>query len=134
MNTATLTPDGPYELRGDLALLAADGTVALRGEQMVLCRCGASNSKPLCDSSHLTNGFRDDGSLHASDTAASATAEGRVTIRARPDGPLMCTGALAVIGSNGRRAVAATTFLCRCGGSRNKPYCDGTHVKIGFSG
>ena len=134
MNTATVTRDGPYELRGDLALLASDGDVAYRGDRLSLCRCGASQAKPLCDRSHLTTGFRDDAALRAPETAGNMSAEGPVAIRARPDGPLMCTGMLVVIGANDRRAVAATTMLCRCGASRNKPYCDGTHVKIRFRG
>jgi CDGSH-type Zn-finger protein len=44
----------------------------------------------------------------------------------------LLTGPLTVTGTNGRSARAETTFLCRCGQSGNKPYCDGTHKKIGF--
>jgi CDGSH-type Zn-finger protein len=45
----------------------------------------------------------------------------------------MLTGPLVVRGTNGRAAFGESTFLCRCGSSGNKPYCDGTHKKIGFS-
>jgi len=132
-NTATLTLDGPTYLRGDLALLAGDGTVALADTRMALCRCGASQNKPLCDGSHRKAGFRHAGTFAASETPPANVGGGQLTIRQRPNGPLMCTGPLVVVGTDGRAAFAESTFLCRCGASANKPYCDGTHKKIGFT-
>jgi CDGSH-type Zn-finger protein/uncharacterized Fe-S cluster protein YjdI len=132
-NTATVTRDGPTYLRGDLALMAHDDTVALSDTRMALCRCGASQNKPLCDGSHRKSGFQHDGVLQANEASPAAAGGGRLAIRARPNGPLMLTGPLTVIGTNGRTAYAETTFLCRCGASSNKPYCDGTHKKIGFA-
>ena len=58
-----------------------------------------------------------------------------VRIKVRLNGPyLVETDDVEVVDWNGhqyeigRRPVA----LCRCGGSANKPFCDGTHSKIGF--
>ncbi len=132
-NTATLTADGPTYLRGDLALMTADGDVGLADTRIALCRCGASQNKPFCDGSHRKAGFRDDATLRAADSPPAPRPGGRVAIRARPNGPLMLTGPLTVVGANDRRAFAESTFLCRCGASGNKPYCDGTHKKIGFA-
>jgi CDGSH-type Zn-finger protein len=56
-----------------------------------------------------------------------------LAIRASRNGPLILTGALTLTGTNGRASHAETTFLCRCGASGNKPYCDGSHRKIGFT-
>ena len=133
-NTATLTARGPTDLRGDLALIGENGSVALRDTRMMLCRCGASGNKPFCDKSHDKLGFADDGALLAPEKPAPAVLAGCVEIRARRNGPLMLTGPVTVVGTNGRTAFNETTFLCRCGASRNKPYCDGTHMKIGFIG
>jgi CDGSH-type Zn-finger protein len=132
-NTATIADRGPIDLRGDLALLEGDGA-ALLGTRMALCRCGGSANKPFCDRTHERIGFADDGSLRAPETPPQAMPPGRVDIRPGRNGPLMLTGPLVVVGTNGRTAFSATTFLCRCGASRNKPYCDGTHAKIGFVG
>lgn len=49
------------------------------------------------------------------------------------DGPLMIKGELKVKHSSGKEEVREkSTFLCRCGQSSNKPYCDGAHSKTGF--
>jgi len=51
------------------------------------------------------------------------------------DGPLWVTGCVPVERSDGQPLEARNRMtLCRCGGSANKPLCDGTHQKIGFRG
>ncbi len=59
-----------------------------------------------------------------------------VQIVATDNGPYKVTGAIEVFDHNGNPLAlpGETVFLCRCGGSTNKPFCDGTHSKIGFQG
>jgi uncharacterized Fe-S cluster protein YjdI len=50
-----------------------------------------------------------------------------------PDGPLFLRGHIAVSDASGGTVREATRVaLCRCGGSANKPFCDGTHRTNGF--
>lgn len=57
------------------------------------------------------------------------------TIRLVDDGPLAISGAVEVVDAEGRPFATAegeSLFLCRCGGSQNKPFCDGSHAKSSF--
>jgi CDGSH-type Zn-finger protein len=56
-----------------------------------------------------------------------------VTIEARPNGPYVVTGTIELRDTSGTvLSTQARTVLCRCGASTKKPFCDGTHSKIGF--
>ncbi len=59
-----------------------------------------------------------------------------VSITIRRNGPLVVQGPFQFIDSNGQTITVdkPVIALCRCGGSTNKPFCDGTHSKIGFQG
>ncbi|MBL7842774.1 MAG: (4Fe-4S)-binding protein [Cyclobacteriaceae bacterium] len=61
--------------------------------------------------------------------------EAETIVETLPNGPLMVYGNVTVKDSGGilTQKNNATAF-CRCGGSANKPYCDGTHKKINFQG
>ena len=51
------------------------------------------------------------------------------------DGPLEVSGNFRVVNSKGKIIEnEGVIYLCRCGGSSNKPYCDDSHLKNGFSG
>ncbi len=57
------------------------------------------------------------------------------SIEIASDGPLLVKGLETFTNSKGATlSTKPTTALCRCGKSSTKPYCDGTHSKIGFSG
>ncbi len=56
-------------------------------------------------------------------------------VEVRANGPLLVTGNLVVTDAAGNRVKKEKkTAFCRCGASSNKPYCDGTHTKIDFTG
>jgi CDGSH-type Zn-finger protein len=59
-----------------------------------------------------------------------------VEIKARHNGPYKVTGPIRVIDADGNEYElpddGKPIVLCRCGGSTTKPFCDGTHSKIGF--
>jgi CDGSH-type Zn-finger protein len=58
------------------------------------------------------------------------------TVQTRPNGPYLVKGATGIrlIDADGTEfpITSDTIALCRCGGSTNKPFCDGTHSKLGF--
>ena len=56
-----------------------------------------------------------------------------VTIEVTRDGPYFVSGAIELRDADGKVHVTkGKTWLCRCGASTKKPFCDGTHSKIGF--
>jgi 3-phenylpropionate/trans-cinnamate dioxygenase ferredoxin subunit len=57
-----------------------------------------------------------------------------VTIKIADNGPLLVDGDFTLVDSKGNQVPAVKKALCRCGGSTMKPFCDGTHSKIGFQG
>lgn len=57
-----------------------------------------------------------------------------VTIKIKENGPYVVEGDFTLVDANGNEVPAVKRALCRCGGSTTKPFCDGTHSKIGFQG
>ncbi|MFN2528823.1 MAG: CDGSH iron-sulfur domain-containing protein [Candidatus Baltobacteraceae bacterium] len=58
-----------------------------------------------------------------------------VTVKVRHNGPYLITGALTLTDADGTEYALEgkpTFALCRCGASTTKPFCDGTHSRIGF--
>ncbi|MGH7665543.1 MAG: CDGSH iron-sulfur domain-containing protein [Gemmatimonadaceae bacterium] len=61
-----------------------------------------------------------------------------VTVTVKQHGPYLLPGDVTILDHEGKPipvpAGKKTIALCRCGGSTTKPFCDGTHSRIGFRG
>jgi uncharacterized Fe-S cluster protein YjdI len=65
----------------------------------------------------------------------TATRQQQPEVRASANGPLLVSGGVRIVDAEGTVLYEGErAALCRCGGSGNKPFCDGTHEKIGFHG
>ena len=63
----------------------------------------------------------------------SGWGETKATIQCVENGPYMVKGSVVLKGDKGESiATMAVMSLCRCGGSKSKPFCDGTHTRNGF--
>jgi CDGSH-type Zn-finger protein/uncharacterized Fe-S cluster protein YjdI len=128
VNLATVREGGPYAFRAQLTI---DGVPA--GYRATLCRCGASKNKPYCDGSHHEIGFSATGEPPSGATDMLPARDGSLRIDPQLNGPLKVRGNLEIVSGTGRVvARVSSANLCRCGGSASKPFCDGTHAKIGF--
>ena len=96
-------------------------------------RCGDSKNKPYCDGTHVEAGFTATGEPESKELGTLEERGGALDIKPAPDGPLLVSGPLEITTGTGRAIDRTTnTALCRCGASENRPYCDGSHVKVGF--
>jgi CDGSH-type Zn-finger protein len=58
-----------------------------------------------------------------------------VTIKVRPNGPYQVSGDVKVVDMDGNeipREKEGDFFLCRCGNSEEKPFCDGSHKRLAW--
>ncbi len=133
-NRVILQQNGPVYIHGDIVIQDADGTTLLEDTRVALCRCGMSENKPLCDNTHKqiefnADRYADTGNLPESDEDE----HGRIILKLMKNGPVLIEGTYTMESKELEPHTSDKNIaLCRCGGSANKPFCDGTHKTIGF--
>jgi CDGSH-type Zn-finger protein/uncharacterized Fe-S cluster protein YjdI len=134
-NIIVVTDSGEYQLHGDVQLTIMGAETLIEEYRLTLCRCGESNNKPFCENAHRKAGFV--APSHVADNAgetANLQPTGKLKVMTATNGPLILEGNFEIQDISGRQVYRGEkAALCRCGGSTNKPFCDGSHAAIGFS-
>ncbi len=127
VNVVRVRENGPYAVHAQIGLPAGSELRA------TLCRCGQSKRKPYCDGSHVAAGFAATGEAATLASEPLARRDGPLAIDPIPNGPLQFAGNVEICSGTGRTVLRTQSArLCRCGASENKPFCDGSHARVGF--
>jgi CDGSH-type Zn-finger protein len=128
VNQLRVRENGPYAVHAPIQLAGTDD-----GFRATLCRCGLSQNKPWCDGSHVGAHFQATGEPPSGAVDPLAVRNGPLAVTPLRNGPLRVEGNLEICAGTGRTVARVTEArLCRCGQSRNKPFCDLSHVGAGF--
>ena len=132
-NRITSIENGPLRITGTLELINSDGELLEKSKELYLCRCGNSNNKPYCDGQHKETGFRDNAEFVTPPVSQDDLVnEGVLEIKVQANGPLIFRGVACIQDTQQQTILRKVGGLCRCQHSNNRPFCDGTHTKIGF--
>ena len=128
VNTVRVRENGPLAFHAECTVAGTP-----QPYRTTLCRCGLSQNKPYCDTRHKEAGFVATGEPAEQASQPLSSRNGLLAIEPQRNGPLKVTGNLEVVSGTGRTVNRVTEkWFCRCGHSKNKPYCDGSHRKVGF--
>ena len=130
-NETLVANAGPLQITGNITLVLEDGSVQY-ANHLSLCRCGHSKSKPVCDVQHLEAEFLNSGKIHEVSEIAVSNRPSKITISCIKDGPITFRGRMRMHNQFGQECVKMRGSLCRCGQSASKPFCDGSHSRVGF--
>lgn len=133
VNVLRVRENGPLAVLADIRIAGQALPKDAQRTRATLCRCGASKTKPFCDGSHTQANFVASGEPALKQSQPLAQRDGVLTVTPQKDGPLQVEGNLEICTGTGQTIDRVQkTWLCRCGHSQNKPFCDSSHRKMGF--
>ncbi len=128
VNMMRVRENGPNAIHAPLVVAGKSD-----GFRATFCRCGQSKNKPYCDGSHHEAGFEATGEPETITLDPLAVRNGTLQVDPQRNGPLKITGNLEICAGTGRVVKRVeSAMLCRCGHSKSKPFCDGSHRAAGF--
>ncbi len=124
--TVTCVADGPLLLEGMFSIRGKHSVLIAEGESFSLCRCGQTANPPFCDRSHRQAPSADSVHQHPDPVDLPGGPAVKATVRVLPNGPYLINEKI-LLDVCGQVNEASGVALCRCGASKRKPFCDGSH-------